>query len=177
MIDMIHAAYVQVAHVCWRALPLLFTVFLMMALCVPVYLVEGQVPLPNIALASLFFWAMNGPSFMPPWAVFLVGLVQDLLSGTPLGFWVVLYLLAHGFTLTQRVFFRGRTGIGAWLGFALVTMLVAIAAWLMGMAIYERWLDPSPLALQALVTLVSYPLFARVFMLLRRMLTTAPESL
>lgn len=177
MIDMIHAAYVQVAHVFWRTLPLLFTIFLMLVLCVPVYLLEGRVPLPNIALASLFFWAMNGPSFMPPWAVFITGLVQDLLSGTPLGFWVVIYLLAHGFTLTQRVFFRGRTGIGAWLGFALVTGLVGLVAWLMGMLMFERWLDPTSLAVQALVTLVCYPMFARVFMLLRRTLTTAPESL
>ncbi len=177
MIDIIHAAYVQVAQVCWRALPLLFTVFLMLAFCIPVHLLQGTVPTPNIALAAVFFWAMNGPTFMPPWAVFLTGLVQDLLSGTPLGFWVVLYLIAHGFTLTQRVFFRGRTGIGAWLGFALVTALVACTSWLMGMMMLERWLDPMPLLLEAVVTLGFYPLFARVFMLLRRMLTTAPESL
>lgn len=177
MIDIIHAAYVQVAQVCWRALPFVVTIFLMLAFCVPVYLVEGRVPMPNVALASIFFWAMNGPVFMPPWAVFLTGLVQDLLSGTPLGFSVVLYLLAHGFTLTQRVFFRGRTGIGAWLGFALVSGLVGVSGWLMGMVMLERWLDPTDLALQAGVTLVLYPLFARVFTLLRRMLTTAPESL
>jgi hypothetical protein len=90
---------------------------------------------------------------------------------------VVLYLVAHGFTLTQRVFFRGRTGIGAWLGFALVTALVACTSWLLGMMMLERWLDPMPLLLEAVVTLGFYPLFARVFMLLRRMLTTAPESL
>jgi hypothetical protein len=47
----------------------------------------------------------------------------------------------------------------------------------MGMMMLERWLDPMPLLLEAVVTLGFYPVFARVFMLLRRMLTTAPESL
>ena len=44
MIDIIHAAYVQVAQVCWRALPLLCTVFLMLAFCIPVHLLQGTVP-------------------------------------------------------------------------------------------------------------------------------------
>lgn len=176
MIEAAHVAYMWVAQFFWRALALIFTLLLMLAATAPVHLLPGGMPMPDIALSSLFFWAMNGPAFMPPWAVFLIGIAQDLLTGTPPGFWVVIYLLAHGFTLTQRVFFRGRTGIGAWLGFALVTALATGAAWLMAMLLFERWLDPAALLLQAAVTLGFYPLLARVFMLLRRVLTTAPES-
>ena len=176
MIETVHAAYMQLVQLCWRSLPLLVTVGFMLVAAVPVHVLHGAVPLPNIAAVSLYFWVINGPVFMPPWAVFLLGLTHDLLSGTPLGFWVVIYLAAYGFTLTQRVFFRGRTGIGAWLGFVLVIMLVSSLAWFMGMVLFERWVHPFELALQALVTLVLYPLFARVFSVLRRLLTTAPES-
>lgn len=177
MIETVHAAYMKLVQLCWRSLPFLITVGFVLAAAVPVHLFPGAVPMPNIAAVSLYFWAINGPVFMPPWSVFLLGLTHDLLSGTPLGFWVVIYLAAYGFTLTQRVFFRGRTGIGAWLGFAFVMFLVTASAWLMGMVLFERWFDPGEIALQAVVTLVLYPLFARVFSVLRRLLTTAPESL
>ncbi len=177
MIETVHAAYMKLVQLCWRSLPLLITIGFVLLAAIPVHVLHGVVPLPNIAAVSLYFWAINGPVFMPPWAVFLLGLTHDLLSGTPLGFWVVIYLAAYGFTLTQRVFFRGRTGIGAWLGFALIMALVTASAWLVGMLVLERWLDPAELVLQAVVTLVLYPFFARLFSLLRRLLTTAPESL
>jgi rod shape-determining protein MreD len=176
MIETAHAAYMWTVQFCWRSLPFAVTLVLMLVSGIPLHLFHDAVPVPSIALASLFFWAINGPGFMPPWAVFLTGVAQDLLSGTPLGFWVVVYLATYGFTLTQRVFFRGRTGIGAWLGFALVAGFATVSAWLLAMVLFERWLAPGELVMQGLVTLALYPLFARIFALLRRVLTTVPEG-
>lgn len=176
MIETAHAAYMWTVQFCWRSLPFAITLVFMLVSGVPLNLIHDAVPVPNVALASLFFWAINGPSFLPPWAVFLMGAAQDLLSGTPLGFWVLVYLASYGFTLTQRVFFRGRTGIGAWLGFALVAAFATVFAWLLAMVLFERWLPPGELLLQGLVTLALYPLFARIFAWFRRLLTTVPEG-
>jgi rod shape-determining protein MreD len=177
MMEVLQLGYVWLVQLVWRALPLVLTILLMLAANIPLHLLQGDVPAPDIALTSIFFWAMHGSAFMPPWAVFLVGAVQDLTAGTPLGFSIVIYLLAYGFTLTQRIFFKGRTGIGAWLGFALVVAISASLSWSLGMIVFERWLDPLVVVLQAGMTILFYPLFSRLFMLVRRVLTTAPETL
>jgi rod shape-determining protein MreD len=177
MIEVLQLGYVWLVQLVWRALPLVLTILLMLAANIPLHLLQGEVPAPDIALTSIFFWAMHGSAFMPPWAVFIVGAAQDLTAGTPLGFSIIIYLLAYGFTLTQRIFFKGRTGIGAWLGFALVVAISALLSWSLGMIVFERWLDPLVVVLQAGMTILFYPLFSRLFMLVRRVLTTAPETL
>lgn len=177
MIEVFQLGYVWLVQFVWRALPLVLTILLMLVANIPLHLLQGDVPAPDIALTSIFFWAMHGSAFMPPWAVFLAGAAQDLMAGTPLGFSIVIYLLAYGFTLTQRIFFKGRTGIGAWLGFALVAAISAFLSWSLGMIVFERWLDPLVVGLQAGMTILFYPLFSRLFMLVRRVLTTAPETL
>ncbi len=177
MIEMLQFGYLWLSQLAWRALPLVLTIILMMAVNVPLHLLQGDVPAPNVALTSIFFWTMHGASFMPPWFVFIIGAVQDFMSGMPLGFSIVVFLLSYGFTLTQRVFFKGRTGIGDWLGFALVASVSAGVSWVLGMIMFEQWLDPVDLLLQIGMTLLFYPLFARAFMMIRRVLSTAPETL
>ena len=85
--------------------------------------------------------------------------------------------VSYGFTLSQRVFFKGRTGLGAWIGFALVAGLAAIVTWVLGSIVYMRWLPPSQIYLQAMVTFVAYWPVSKVFLLMRRTLTTAREAL
>lgn len=177
MIEYLQGGYVWTVQLTWRALPLLVTLVLMLGASLPLHLFQGGVPAPDLALISVFFWAIHGPAFMPVWAVFVIGASQDFSTGTPQGFWILMYLFAYGFTLTQRVFFKGRTGIGVWLGFALVAAITGFLAWLVGMLVFERWLNPSDLIFQGLVSLLFYPLFARLFLLVRRSLTTAPEGL
>ena len=177
MIEVLQFGYIWLVQLAWRALPLFLTILLMLVATIPLHLLQGEVPAPDIALTSIFFWAMHGSSFMPPWAVFIIGAAQDLTAGTPLGFSIVIYLLAYGFTLTQRIFFKGRTGIGAWLGFALVVAISGFVSWSLGMIVFERWLDPVVIMMQACMTVLFYPLLSRLFMLVRRVLTTAPETL
>ena len=177
MIEYVQVGYVWIVQWTWRALPLLVTLTLMLVGNLPLHAFQGGIPTPDFALMSVFFWAMHGPAFMPAWAVFVIGGSQDFAAGTPIGFWILIYLFAYGFTLTQRVFFKGRTGIGVWLGFVLVASITALLTWLLGMLIFERWLNPIDLIAQGLVSLMFYPLFARLFLGVRRLLTTAPEGL
>jgi rod shape-determining protein MreD len=177
MIEYLQVGYAWLVQATWRALPLLVTLVFMLAANLPLHLFPGGAPAPDLALISVFFWAIHGPAFLPAWAVFVIGASQDFSTGTPIGFWILIYLFAYGFTLTQRVFFKGRTGIGVWLGFALVAAITGFLAWLLGMLVFERLLHPGDLIFQGLASLLFYPVFARLFMLVRRSLTTAPEGL
>lgn len=175
MLEVFQVALLTVLRWLWLSLPVIVTIVITLALMAPMDLLP--IPAPDIVLIAVFFWAISGPSFLPPWAVLLLGLLQDFVTGTPPGFWALIYLFAYGFTLSQRVFFKGRSGIGAWIGFALVAGLAAIATWVLGSIVYMRWLPPSQIYLQAAVTFIAYWPVSKVFHLMRRTLTTAREAL
>lgn len=175
MLEVFQVALLTVLQWLWLSLPVIVTIVITFALMAPMDLLP--IPAPDIVLIAVFFWAISGPSFLPPWAVLLLGLIQDLVTGAPPGFWALIYLLAYGFTLSQRVFFKGRTGLGAWIGFALVAGLAAIATWVLGSIVYMRWLPPSQIYLQAIVSVAAYWPVSKVFLLMRRTLTTAREAL
>lgn len=175
MLETAQATVLWLMRRVWLSLPLIATVFALLAMTAPMDLVP--VPAPDLALIAVFYWALSGPNFLPPWAVLMLGLAQDFITGAPLGFWALIYLLAYGFTLSQRVFFKGRTGFGAWVGFAIVAALTAIASWVLGSIVYARWLPPAQIYLQAAVTIIAYWPVAKVFGFMRRSLTTARDSL
>ena len=99
------------------------------------------------------------------------------MTGAPIGFWALIYLLAYGFSLSQRVFFFGRTVRGMWLGFAIVAMVMAVVTWIAASTYFMRWLPIGPMLLQAAVSILVFPLVARAFVFVRGFLTTAREAL
>lgn len=161
----------------WYSVPLIITGVALFLALAPIDLFRGQFPAPDIVLASVFFWAIYGPGFLPAWAVFTLGIAQDFATGAPIGFWAMIYLFAYGFALSQRVFFFGRTVRGAWLGFAIVALVTAIATWVAGSTYFAHWLPPGPIFAQALVSIAVFPLAARAFFFVRGFLTTAREGL
>jgi rod shape-determining protein MreD len=175
------AVFLQVALLwlirqAWLSMPLIAAVGGMLISMAPANLARGLVPAPDLVLICVFFWAIYGPQFLPPWAVFILGFVQDLATGGPIGLWSAVYLAAYGFTLSQRVFFTGRSGPGVWIGFAMVAGVTAVVAWVLGSTSFARWMSPWPIITQTAVTILFYPLIARLLTYLRGTLTTAREA-
>lgn len=177
MLGFLQIAIVWIARRIWYSLPLIVTAAITLLALVPFRPFNGAIPAPDIVLAAVFYWAIFGPAFFPAWAVFALGLAQDFATGAPLGFWAFVYLIAYAFTLSQRVFFIGRSGMGVWFGFMLVALLTAAVAWVLGSMVFGRFVPITPILLQTIVTIVVYPVAARVFTLMRGMLTTAREAL
>ena len=55
--------------------------------------------------------------------------------------------------------------------------VTAVFAWVLGSITFAHWVPPGPIVVQVAVTVLFYPLVARVFSLLRRTLTTAREAI
>lgn len=177
MLEYLQVALLWLLRRLWFSLPLIVTIAATLVFMAPMNLLQGVVPAPDVALIAVFFWAIFGPAFLPPWAVLFLGLAQDYATGAPIGFWAVIYLLAYGFSLSQRVFFIGRTGLGAWVGFAIVAGLAAVATWVLGSIVTMRWLPPTQIYLQAIMSVLAYWPVSKVFLLMRRTLTKAREAL
>ena len=132
-------------------------------LAAPIRLFEGGLPTPIMPLVIVFFWSVYGPDYMPPASVFIIGLLQDLLTGGPLGLWPVVYLVTQFIVMSQRAYFLGREQKVVWLGFALASAGAAIILWLVMSLMSGALLPIRFLLLQMTVTVMTYPLFGALF--------------
>ena len=146
-----------------RLVPLLVSLFLVILANLPVSFTGGLVPAPVLALAAVYFWALTRPHLMPPAAVLMIGLAEDLLSGGPPGLWAAGFIAAYVVTDRQRKDLAELTGAGAVFAFAVAVSVAAVTAYTLASLIYLRFVPLPPLLLEGIVTVMLYPLLDRPF--------------
>ena len=114
--------------------------------------------LPLVVLMMVFCWrAIPGAALHPAGAVGL-GLLADLMSGGPLGYWALMCLIAATV--------GGRTGsltetrdVGRlWLLWSALIAALAGFGWLLASLYYFRWIDWWPIAFGAVVSVALFPI-------------------
>lgn len=86
--------------------------------------------LPMLALAVIHFWALRWSRLVPALFVFAVGVVLDLLTSGPVGYWALLYLLGYAAGAYGP---NPRSGsLSQWALGAVTLVLVAVAGWFVG---------------------------------------------
>ena len=58
---------------------------------------------PVLALMAVYHWAIYRPNLMPLWSIFVLGVLQDLLSGVPLGLYILVFLTVYGVVLSTPI--------------------------------------------------------------------------
>lgn len=116
-----------------------------------------------VALACVFFWSVFRPDSMPPPAVFMLGLLADLLSLAPPGTSAVVLLITHGVALRTRRFLATQGFLVVWLAFVAVAAGAAALAWALTCLLTLRLLPGAPALLQFGVAAGFYPALAMVF--------------
>jgi len=96
-----------------------------------------------LALPCIFFWTIFRPAAMPAPVVFVLGLLQDLLSFAPLGTGVLTLLIVHGVTLRLRDFLVRQSFLASWMMFCGFAAGGAALGW--GLQALLGWVLP-PLA-------------------------------
>ncbi|HEX4891539.1 MAG TPA: rod shape-determining protein MreD [Alphaproteobacteria bacterium] len=129
---------------------------------------------PLLSVAAIFFWVVSRPGLMPPASVFCIGLLQDVLSGGPIGLWALTLLLVQYLSLSQRQFLVDQTFIFSWVGFTSVVIGAALLAWLSACVYYDVLLSPMPVIVQAALTVLVYPLMALLLISVSRLIPAAP---
>lgn len=155
----------------WQRLDLLarnLSPFALTTLLVILGLVPLRVPdispvLPSIAIIAVFYWSVHRPDLMPIWAVFLIGLIQDLLSAGPMGIGILSLLTVHGLVASQRRLFVGASMLLMWLAFALVAAAAMLTVWLLSSAYHGVMLEPGPAVFAYFLTVAFYPCLAWIF--------------
>ena len=148
--------------------PFAFTLILVIVTMIPFQVPGLSAIVPSLALIAVYFWVIHRPDLMPAWAVFLIGAIQDLLSGAYLGVGTMVLLLVWLAVASQRRVFSSASFMLVWAIFVLVAAGAQILSWLFSSMITGRVLDASPLFFQYLTTVAIYPCIAWLFVQAQR---------
>ena len=156
----------------WPLAPAL-CVFVGIILSLLPYGLDGWLVAPAFALIPLYYWAINRPNTLPVWIVFVLGLVQDLASGGPLGIWAVVFLATYSLTLSQRDALASLRLRAAWPVFGGLTLAGELAGWFAGSVYHAGFISAWPMLSQTLTTTLVLPVFVPVLIFLEREMSVA----
>ena len=148
--------------------PAAVTVMLVLLGMVPLYLPGWDKVAPAMALMSVYYWSIHRPDLLPPSAAFAIGLLQDLLAGTPPGMTALVLVSCHLVVETQRGFFLANAFLMLWLGFAFIVFGAALLQGAFYSLLYQTLVPMQIPLVQAAVTLAVFPLFASLFISVHR---------
>ena len=121
----------------------------------PVTLFGGLVPPPLLGFIPVYFWCLVRPDLMTPAAAFIIGLLQDVMSGGPPGIWTFSFVVGFAVIQRQRDAFAGLAGFAAVLGFA-TAMLVVCAVAYVTTAILYHFAPLGPVVAELAITVLLY---------------------
>jgi rod shape-determining protein MreD len=136
--------------------PVSFGFFGAFAANLPISFLGPWLPTPLFSLMAVYFWCLVRPDLMSPAWAFLIGLMEDILSGGPPGVWAASYVATYAVIDRQRDAFAGLSGLGAMLGFATAALVACGTAYVAMNFYHWRLLPLSPVASEFAMTVLCY---------------------
>lgn len=130
--------------------------------------------LPLLLIILVFVLTLRRQRELPILSVFAAGLLMDILTAGPLGYWAIIFLLTH----TLAALYAKRDAkpgfVMLWLVFALVTVVASSSGWALASLYFVRVIDWQPMLIGGAVSVVLFPLVAWP---LRRSLGLMPTNI
>jgi rod shape-determining protein MreD len=123
---------------------------------IPISFVGGAVPPPLLGLVPVYFWCLVRPDLMTPAAAFAIGMLEDVMSGSPPGVWTLGFVIAYAVVARQRESFAGLSGIAAVLGFAAAALAACATATLAVAVLYSRLPPIGAVVAELAMTVAAY---------------------
>lgn len=151
-----------------RITPFLITFGMVVLSQLPMHLPASVPVTPAFAFAAVYFWTLHNPDTLPAPAVFVAGLLQDILSGVPIGLNAFTMLVGYGVIVSQRRYFFGRSFMVLWWGFAVMAVFTGLLQWAAMSLLVGQMLSMAPVAIEQLTAVALYPLLAYFFVAAHR---------
>ena len=146
-----------------RAVPFALTLFLMLFALAPTYITGLSDLTPMLTLMCVYFWSIYRPDLLGYGAAFGLGILEDLLIGTPLGSGALVLMLCQRFVVHQQKFFHSKPFVVTWVAFAVVALGAALIRWLCVGLVSEGGFTPFGALLGVyFMSIAVYPLIAWV---------------
>ncbi len=112
--------------------------------------------LPFLMVTMVFIWRALRAE-MPAYAAMLFGLLTDITTGGPLGYWGLMALLAASAGGLARPFALPGNFYRLWLAWLPCIALLATFGWLLASLYFFRWIDRWPFIIGASASFVLFP--------------------
>jgi rod shape-determining protein MreD len=112
---------------------------------------------PVFTLMAVYHWTIYRPDLLPPMTLFAIGLIEDLLAGSPIGVNALMLLLARIGVLGYRRYFVNRNFPFVWTGFTLLTVATMCGLWALNCILDLSLLDFRNAIIRATLTIAMFP--------------------
>lgn len=112
---------------------------------------------PMLPMMAVYYWSLHRPELLPFWAIFVIGLAIDMLTGGTLGFNALMLLLVSAFMRPQRRYLFERGFVTHWIVFMVVVSVFELLRWVVMAAIVHKFLSLGDPALRVLLAIALYP--------------------
>ena len=129
---------------------------------IPTRIPEFSYITPSLVTIGIFYWCIYRPDLIPMIAVFGIGIFEDIMTNTLIGFNALIFLTIYGLCRWRRRFFYKQTFVVMWVGLMIVVASISMMQWILFMIIHGQVLSFTPLLFGALATILIYPLVAIV---------------
>ncbi|MHA1544102.1 MAG: rod shape-determining protein MreD [Alphaproteobacteria bacterium] len=139
--------------------PGIFTIFLILFIRVPFEDSDAGMYIPIFSLAFTYYFRLHYPRSGRLWFIFLLGLLEDYLSGGYLGLTpLVLLMVAAIFERQGKVFLQG-TFLSEIIIFTFFSMAFSVVYWSVASFIEVEFLRILPFFTQGFITALVYPIY------------------
>ena len=147
-----------------RILPFGLTMIVLLFGLTPTYVPGLSQITPMYALIAVYFWSIYRPDLLGYGSGFAIGVLEDLLTGAPLGVGALTLLLTQWIVFNQQKFFHAKPFAVTWFTFVLVAFGAAFLKWICIGLVEESGLTPfGDLFAAYLITVAVYPVIAWLF--------------
>jgi len=147
-------------HYLRNLVPFLTTVALLLLSLIPLRLPGYASIVPMLTLTAVYYWGLHRSDLLPAMAVFFIGILQDLLSGAPIGLNTGILLFVYGVVISQRRYLLHEAFFISWISFMAVAASASLLQWAILSLLDWTTHDPSPGIFQYLFTISFYPCLA-----------------
>ena len=114
--------------------------------------------MPVLIVALVFTWSLNAAQNIQPWLIFSLGLIADVLSSGPIGYWPLYYLSAQALSIWIGGNPTNSGFIFSWIGFLFTAFITTFLAWAVASVYFTHSVDLRPMIIGAGLIGAAYPL-------------------
>jgi rod shape-determining protein MreD len=140
-----------------RLLPIATTLLATVISIQPAHIAGYAALAPAFTFMPVYHWTIYRPDLVPPLALFLIGVAQDLLAAAPPGTTALGLLLAHAVVLRYRHHFVNRPFPFVWAGFTILTGGAMLFLWILHCLLDGQLIDFRGTIFRTVLTISTFP--------------------
>jgi rod shape-determining protein MreD len=140
-----------------RLVPILTTIIAVILAILPLRIPGYAALTPALALMAVYHWTIYRPDLLPAFALFAIGIGEDLLAGSLVGIGPLTLLVTRAVVLHSRRHFVGRPFPFVWAGFTLVSGGALLGLWALHCLLEFSLINPRNTVFRMVLTIAVFP--------------------